>query len=68
MIQSSLGTGSTQSRRLQNANLEVLSPLLVLHGGKRVSLPKLVQATQIYDPGIIPWVPKGAFYPDQNCT
>jgi hypothetical protein len=39
MIRSSLGTGSTQSTRLQNANLEVLFPLLVLQGGKRVSFP-----------------------------
>jgi hypothetical protein len=61
MIRSSLGTGSTQSTRLQNANLEVLCPLLVLQGaGKHVSFPVLVQATQIYDPGIIPWVPNTA--------
>ena len=60
MIRSSLGTGSTQSTRLQNANLEVLFPLLVLQGGKRVSFPELIQATQIYDPGIIPWVPNTA--------
>ncbi len=32
----------------------------MLQGGKCVSIPELVQATQIYDSGIIPWVPNTA--------